>query len=80
MIFIGCVTPRSNTLTNPDSLYSNFVRMIFIGCVTPRSYTLANPDAHDIGSPTEGPGKQVSRRTTKELNYFIDVLYRTLAN
>ena len=54
--------------------------MIFIGCVTPRSYTLANPDAHDIGSPTEGPGKQVSRRTTKELNYFIYVLYRTLAN
>jgi hypothetical protein len=25
-----------------------------------RSYTLANPDAHAIGSPTEGPGKQVS--------------------
>ena len=24
-----------------------------------RSYTLANPDAHEIGSPTTGPGKQV---------------------
>jgi hypothetical protein len=42
--------------------------MILIGCNFVRSYTLANPDAHDIGSPTEGPGKQVSSLKKQKKN------------
>lgn len=33
-----------------------------------RSYTLVNPDAHQIGSPTDGPGEQ--GKGTKEDGYL----------
>ena len=33
-----------------------------------RSYTLVNPDAHEIGSPTDGPGKKGDG--TKEDGYL----------
>ena len=34
---------------------------LFIHSYVSRSYTLANPDAHEVGSPTLGPGAQVYR-------------------
>jgi len=33
-----------------------------------RSYTLVNPDAHEVGSPTDGPGEK--GKFTKEDGYL----------